>query len=132
MALAGHAVAVSISADDVTYNEIDGINDVSFGPTRELLESTDFKDTSGARTRFAGLKDGAISLSGQYESADTAQAAVRTAWENGTDCYVKILWNGATGHKVKTLVENFEIKAAVDGAVEFTSSHQFNGASSAV
>jgi predicted secreted protein len=133
MALAAHATTISVSATDASYNEVDGLNDFSFGPSRDLLETTDFKDTSGAHTRMAGLKDGTISMSGDYESADTlGQNIVRTAFDNGTACWVKVLWDGATGHKCLCIVESSEIKVSVDGKVEWSATLQFNGAPASV
>ena len=135
MALAGHPFTLSSSTDDGgedAYTEIDGINDFSFGPTRTMLETTDFKDTSGAKTRMAGLKDGTISLSGDYESGDTGQGKIPTAWAAGTDLWLKMLWNGAAGHKVKCIVESFELRTSVDGKVEFSATLQFNGVYAAV
>lgn len=134
MALAGHELAIYANATTITAaDEMDGVNNVSFGPTRDLLEDTDFKDTSATRTRFAGLKDGTISLSGDYEPADTPQSALETAFNNGTDITIGIAWDGATGsngHQVVCQVESFEISASFDGKVEFSASLQFNGASS--
>jgi predicted secreted protein len=132
MALAGHGLTLSISPDDSTYTELDGVNDFSFGPSRDMLETTDFKDTTGAKTRMAGLKDGTISISGDYESGDTAQAQIFARYSDGAACWIRALWDGAAGHKVKTIVESFELKSTVDGKVEFTSTHQFNGVFSAV
>lgn len=133
MALAAHAMVISCSTDDITYNEVDGLNDFSFGPNRTMLETTDFKDTSGAKTRMSGLKDGSISMSGDYESGDTnGQNIIRTGFDNGTTVYIRVLWNGTTGHKVAAIVESHEIKGSVDDKVTWTASIQFNGAPSAV
>ena len=79
MALAGHPLAFSVSSDDSAYSEVDGINDANWEYVRDLLETTDFKDTSGAKTRIAGLSDGSIEVSGDYESADTGQALIRSS-----------------------------------------------------
>jgi len=132
MAIAAHPLTLSVASADSGYAEVDGINDFSFGPKRDILESTNFKDTSGAKTRFAGLTDGAVSISGDYLSADTPQALIRTQEGNGGDLWVKVLWDGATGHKVKCIVESFTIKAAVAGKVEFSASLQMNGAVTSV
>lgn len=132
MTLAAHPMTISASADDVTYNEIDGLNDFSFGPNRDSLETTDFADTSGAKTRLLGLKDGTIQLSGDYESADTGQSRLTTLWASGATCYIKVLWNGSTGHKVPCVVESFEIRGSVGGKVEFSATLQFVGVFSAV
>lgn len=144
MALAGHEVEVyafqaayadaAPTAINPDYLEIDGINDLSFGPSREQLDMTDFKDTSGARQRFQGLKDGTISLSGDYEPSDTGQAEIFAAFNGASNlvCWIMILWEGTTGHHVKCVVESYEISAGVDGKVEFSVELSFTGVPAAI
>lgn len=132
MTLAAHLMTISGANADSGYAEIDGINDFSFGPSRDTLETTDTADTSGAHTRMLGLKDGTIALSGDYESGDAAQALLLTQWGNGGAYWLKVLWNGSTGHKVQCIVESFDIKGNVSGKVEFSASLKMNGAFSAV
>lgn len=137
MASAGHPVKVEVGTDGVSYNEVDGISSYKGTITRELLETTDFKDTSGARTFLAGLKDGSIDLSGMLEEADAnGQAILRTAFDGGTDLYVRVTFNpsagvGLKGYAVKTLVESHEYSSEVDGLNEWSASLQFNGAPAA-
>jgi len=131
-ALAAHEIKIEISDDDITYDEICGINDVSYGPSRELLDDTDFCDTSGARSRITGLRDASISMSGDYYAADTAQARIRTAFDNATSVYVKILWDGTNGQKLLCAVESHEINGSVDGKVEWSADFQADGTPTAV
>ena len=134
MTTAAHLAVIEFSTNDSTYNEVDGIKSFKSSITREMLETTDFKDTSGARTRLAGLRDGSIELGGMLEEADTnGQNVLRTAFDNGTDLYVRVSFNpsatsGQKGYKVKCLVESHEYSSEVDGLNEWSSSLQFNGA----
>lgn len=130
--LAANGILIQASSDDATYNEVDGLNDISYGPTADMLETTDFKDTSGNHTRMMGLRDGAISVSGDYEASDTAQALMRTQHASGGALWLKVLWDGTNGSKVQCIVENFTIKGGVAGKVEFSASLKFNGAPAAV
>jgi len=137
MALAGHELTVhafestqgGAAPTSGNYDEIDGINNVSFGPTRDQLESTDFMDTTGARTRFGGLRDGTVSLSGDYEAADTGQGHITSAFEGASDavCWIQILWDGTSGHHVKCVVDSYTIEASFDGKVEFSAELSFTG-----
>lgn len=117
MALAGHAVVIGISADDSSYTTIDGVNSSDFGPANDLLETTDFADTSGARIRIQGLKDVDCAMSGHYTGA-TAQAALYTAYAAGSVIYVKWAPNGTTGFKAAFKVENIKLSASFDGTVQ--------------
>lgn len=140
MALAGHPTVVyaksSVAAPSGS-DEIDGINNVSYGPTGNLLDTTDFKDTSGFITKLLGLKDGTISLSGDYEASDAPQALLRSSWDSGASVWITIHFNpsggaGVKGFQVECKVESWEVNAAVDGKVEFSCSCQFTAAPVAV
>lgn len=127
MALAGHEVTINIDG-----NEIDGIKSFSVSNENDMLDETDFADTSGFRKRFQGLQDGNISLSGDYERTDTAQAALRTAKANGTTVTVQLLYDGTNGDSVVCHVENFSINAEVGSLVEFSANLLFNAAPTTV
>ena len=134
MVLAAHPLVLSVATSvGGSYAEIDGINSVSFGPNRTMLETTDFKDTSAAKTRMSGLKDGVSRLGGDYESTDTTgQNVLRTAEDDGTSVFVKFLWDGSTGHRVECKVESYEISGEVDGKVQVTYNLTFTGAPVAI
>jgi predicted secreted protein len=131
MAVAGHTTLVQISADDVTYTSLDGCNSVELQRLKEVLETTDFAGGS-YRERILGLSDSPVSVSGDYERADTASALLETVWGSGATAYVKIMWDGTNGHKVAIKVENFNISSSYDGKVEMSCSLVSTGAVSAV
>lgn len=128
MAIAGHLSTVTVSSNDTTYNAVDGIKSAEFSPAVAMLETTDFNDATGARTRIAGLKDGSISLSGDYEESDTGAALIRTQWASGGNLYLKFAPNGTTGFKVLTIVQDYKVSSSFDGTVQFSATLQFNGA----
>jgi predicted secreted protein len=113
-------------------DEIDGINSVSYSPSVDLLDITDFKDTSGAKLKMAALQDGSISLSGDLELADAPQSLLRTSMASGASVWITIHFNpsasaGSKGFQVECKVESFEMTVAVDGKNEFSASLQFTG-----
>lgn len=127
MALAGHEVKINVGV-----NELDGIKSFSVSNENDMLDETDFADTSGFRKRFQGLQDGNISLSGDYEAADTAQVALRAAKAAGTTVTIQLLYDGTNGDSVVCHVENFSINAEVGGLVEFSCNLLFNAAPTTV
>lgn len=132
MPLAGSSILLEASTDDSSYAEIDGIHDASFSPARDLADVTALND-SNARVRFALLKDGSISLSGDYEPGDTTgQNRIRTQFDSGAIVYIRFKWDGTNGHKVACLVENSDISGARDGVIAWSASLQFTGAPVAV
>lgn len=132
MALAGHAALVSVSSDNVTYNEVDGLANVDFGPSATIIETTDFADTTAAKTRIKGLADLNVTVSGQYEASDTGQALIRSSWASGATIHVKFLPNGSAGFRCPCIVQDYKINTTVDGAVEFSATFLGNGAIVAV
>lgn len=140
MALAGHPVVVSLkstSAAVVAGDEVAGLNSVDYSPTVNMLDVTDFKDTTGFKLKLAGLKDGSISLSGDFLSGDAPQVLARSSWSSGASIWATLNFDpsasaGSKGFNVECKVENFKVSAAVDGKVEFTASLQFTGAPTTV
>lgn len=140
MALAGHPVLVYAKATNavaVSGDEVDGINSVSYSPSLDLLDVTDFKDSTGTKLKLGGLKDGSVSLSGDLEMTDAPQGLLRTAAGDGSSVWMTMHFNpsgaaSSKGFQVECKVESFEISASVDGKVEFSASLSFTGAPVAV
>lgn len=135
MALAGHSVAVYWKATSGSYSggEVDGIKSVGYSPSLDLLDVTDFKDTTGAKLKLAGLKDGSIKLSGNLEMADVPQALIRTNAGDGVSGYATVIFapsasTGSKGFQVECKVASFDISASPDGTVDFSCDLQFTGA----
>jgi predicted secreted protein len=139
MPLAGHPVVVYIKATNATPvagDEVNGINSVGYSPKLDLLDVTDFMDTTGCKLKLGGLKDGSISWSGDYEAADAPQTLLRTAASDGSSVWATLHFNpgGTTGQKGFQVEckSNFEIKADVAGKVETSGTLDFTGAPVAV
>lgn len=131
MAIAAHTVLVYAKATNVAPSAgdlIDGIKDFAPKDARTMLETTDFLDTSGAKTRIAGLLDASGTLSGDYEQSDAPQALLRTSYASGATVYITLLADGTNGFTYPMLVESYDVKASVDGIVEFSASLVGNGA----
>jgi len=133
MPLAGHPIVVEVSNDDIAYSEVDGLNNVSFGPNRDLLDVTAFNDADDAKRKLAALRDVTVSVSGDYESADAnGQKRIRDRFDDGANLFVRIKFDptaavGLQGFKVATKVESSEISTAVDGKIEWSATMQGNG-----
>ena len=140
MALPSHPAVVyakSTNAAPSGSDEIDGLNSVGYSPSVDLLDVTDFKDTTGAKLKMAALSDGSISLSGDLEIGDAPQALLRSSMLTGASVWITIHFNpsgsaGSKGFQVECKVESYDINASVDGKNEFSASLQFTGAPVAV
>lgn len=136
MALASHPIKIYARSDATTPgsgDEVDGLNSVDFSPNITMLDVTDFKDTTAAKLKLAGLTDGTISLSGDLEMADAPQILLRANALSGADIYVQVHFapsgsSGAKGYSVTCKAKDFKISASVDGKNQFSVSLEFNGA----
>ncbi len=135
MANVAHTAKVYVKASAasvISGDELDGINDFSASSSKTILDITDFKDTSGAKAKLAGLEDGSFSISGDFEAADAPQMLVRSSFDSGAAIWLTILFDGTAGYKYACLVENYEVKGGVDGKLEWSASLTMNGAKTAV
>lgn len=132
MATAAHNAVLRIGASATPTDDVDGANDATFNRLADLLDTTDFEDTSNFRTRIQGLKDANFSISGDYVAGDTAQTAVRTAYNNGTTVFVRWLPDGTNGFELECHVESESLSGSVDGKAEFSWTLQGTGSISAV
>lgn len=140
MALASHPLKIYVRSDGTAPgapDEVDGLNSVDFSPGLDMLDVTDFKDTSGAKLKLAGLSDGTISLSGDLEGADAPQILLRSSCLSGADLYVQVHFNpsGAAnqkGYSVVCKAKGFKLSGAVDGKNQFSCDLEFSGAPATV
>ena len=117
-ATAGFNTVVQYSADDITYTSISGIKSASGAFGADELETSAFL-TGQWKVRVQGLKSVEPKLEGFWDTS-TEQAALRAAFTSGADIYLKILWNGTVGYKIKCKVFNFEVSPSVDSLVPVT------------
>lgn len=132
MPLAGHAVVIEVSLDDVSYAEVDGITEATYSPTRDLGDVTYFKTSDAARRKFALLRDGTISLSGKFEADANGQGRIRAKYDDGADLYCRIKFApgagaGNEGYKVVCKVPNWEAGSSVEDTVSFSTQLEFTG-----
>jgi predicted secreted protein len=135
VALASHPLKIYVRADATAptgSDEVAGSNSVDLSPSINLLDVTDFKDTSGAKKKIAGLTDGSISISGDLDMTDTPQNLLRSSLLSGADVYVQVHYNpsGSTnqkGYSVVCKVKSSGLSASVDGKNTFKADLEFNG-----
>jgi hypothetical protein len=107
-----------------TGSYIEGIDNSTFSLLCDLLEITAFGDSY--KNRKAGLKDGSISISGNYDSADTGQGIIVP----GASVYIGVYPSGpsAIGRQAPAICESWELSADAAGKQTITASFQFIGA----
>jgi predicted secreted protein len=139
-ATAAHPAKVYVRSDATTPgsgDEIAYVNNVDFSPNIAMLDITDFKDTSAAKKKLAGLTDGSISMSGPLDLADTIQNLLRSSLLSGADVYVQVHFNPSgssnqKGYSVVCKVKSCKLSGQVDGLNEFSAELEFNGAPATV
>lgn len=130
MAYAGEHGKVAVSdSENGTYVVVDGIRSLSNPKNREMLDTTDFKDNEGAVDRIAGLMDGSVDISGDFEPDDPGLQAIEEAFDNGEKIWVRCTVDpdATKGFKAAYLVESFNLDDSVDGKAEVSVTFQLAG-----
>ena len=123
MSVAAHnrkLYAKSASTAPSAGDEIDGAIEFTWSSNQNMLDTTDFKDTSAAHTRLPGLEDGSGSISGDWEQADAPQTLLRTSFDTRALVYITDLRDGTNGWTYPCYVESIEENGSVDGKNEVT------------
>lgn len=115
---AGHTVKVLCDLSDPPTEEISGIKQFSATVEREVIDITDFKDTSGARVRIMGLKNVAFTMSGDYDASNQAWADILTNYGDGADIYIRAYITSSNYIDFTAKVQDVNFDAGVDGAVQ--------------
>lgn len=118
------------------------LNNVERSLSRDIAESTGFKPSGNLKTYVAGLKDGTLSIAGQYDgdanAIDEILAAaydtdVPRSWEfgpggNGSGA-LKYSGgpNGGGSAGEGALMTSYNITTPLDGVVNFTAEFQITG-----
>jgi predicted secreted protein len=132
MALAGHGVVVRSADTDATGDIVDGVTNIEWNYSAELLETTDFADGQDRERPLQGLRDLQVTLSGDLETADAGQARLRTNHLSGAVVWLRFLPNGSAGYKAPFKISEFSISAEVAGKAEFSCTAQLDASEGAV
>ena len=135
MAVAAHPTKFYVKVDNTTAvagDEVAGINTLDFGPSIDLLDITDFMDTSGAKKKLAALTDGSVSCGGDLDMTSAPANLIRSSMLTGASIWVTVHFNptgsaSQRGFKVECKVASYKVSAKVDGKAEFSADLQFNG-----
>lgn len=140
MAVAAHPTKVYVKSSASApsgSDEVAGITSATLNQTADLLDVTDFKDTSGWKKRILGLLDGTIDLSGMAEFADAPQSLIRSSLLSGVSIWVQVEFNPsgaslAKGFQVECKVASANHASELEDKVSFDASFVFTAAPVAV
>jgi predicted secreted protein len=140
MAVAAHPTLVYVKATNaaaVSGDEVLGISSATLNQSADLLDVTDFKDTTGWRKRILGLLDGTVELSGMAEFADAPQSLIRSSFLSGASIWVTVQFNPAgaalaKGFQVECKVAAVNHSSELEDKVAFDASFSFTAAPVAV
>lgn len=118
--------AAFVTATDIAYvagDEIKAVKDLSVEESRAMTDSTYLGDAFSTFT--AGVKSVSISMSGHFLVGDAPQGVIRTAYANGTTCWLHIIDNPTAttgqrkGTKFPVLIESLSLKYATGDVISF-------------
>jgi hypothetical protein len=135
---AGFVGKLGITTTSTTMTSADyvqGVDSWSLNRGRELLETTNFKDTTadGIRKHIAGLRN----VDGNFEcdfepTGDTPTTRIQTALDDGSSVWVQHSYNGTAGWKVEAKIEKADIKQGVGDKLRLSVAWKANGAVAAL
>ena len=125
-ATAGYKGTVTISPSTVVHD----ITSVELPYKVDTVEDTAFSsDSPGAKTYVHTLESMQIKMTGNRNTSDAGQNALRDAWRNRTLVTMIFVPDGTTEtHTMDCWVTEISIKAAPSGVVSFDPSLLMNGA----
>lgn len=114
MAHVGTKTRVYVGPDDLEYNLVSDIRSVSKEDSADEHDTTKFGDER--RTSLPGFRGGNITMVGYFNKFNDllGQQVLWEAYLEKTEVWVKILWNGVYGERMKVRVSNFSKDVAVD------------------
>jgi predicted secreted protein len=127
MAIAASYVSkVQLNLAGGGYQTLNGINDISFGLNKTLVDISAMNGADDHTARLAALKDFPITVSGFFDPADAAYVYAQTQFVSGGSMLVDIYYTNSTGFRVTAIVESIDFSASVDGAMEVSITMQSN------
>ena len=126
MATAAYISKVQFNLAGGGYHTLSGINDISFGLNKSLVDISEMNGSSDFTQRIAALKDFPISVSGFFDPADAAYVYLQAQFVTGGVLLCDVYYTAAAGFRVTVLVESIDFSASVDGAMEVSVSLQSN------
>ncbi len=106
---------------------LNGINDISFGLNKTLVDISAMNGSNDHIARLAALKDFPLSVSGFFDPADPAYVYLQADFTAGSDTLsCKVYYTNAAGFEIYAIVESIDFSASVDGAMEVSVNLQSN------
>lgn len=107
------------------------ITEWSLDKSLETVDTTSFGNNN--RTRIPSIKDATGSFTGSFDDVDTAQAALITAFENGTFVGLRLYVGTAKYFNIgSAVVTGYNPTMAVDGKADIEYTFESNGSSALV
>jgi len=113
----GSDVTVSVSSDDSTYYELNGLDNLSNALDVDLCDYTDFGDD--AHAQLPALFNGSFEIGGWFDAVANGQLLLIDALKDGSAIWCQAEF-GSTAVNVKCKVEKFSFDAPHDCVVKFS------------
>ncbi|QDP63945.1 MAG: hypothetical protein Unbinned3992contig1000_59 [Prokaryotic dsDNA virus sp.] len=124
---ASHVSKITFNLAGGGEQTLGGVNDISFGLNKTLVDISAMDGTSDHVARLAALKDFPLSVSGFFDPSDAAYVYLQTQFTTGGTLVMKLYYTNAAGFTLTSvLVESIDFSASVDGAMEVSVSMQSN------
>lgn len=127
----GRDETLAVSTDGSSYTDVGGLVDVSYSGSADTIDVTD-NDSAGWKEHLDGEKSVSISITANWDEADTGLGMILTAFSGGSTLYVRHRPRGdGSGYKEfigSGTITSFEESQSHDGKAEVSAEWQLSGA----
>lgn len=130
--IAGRSTLVKVSTSSGSgYNTVAGLKSANHSIDAAAIDDNEFGVVWVQKIQ--GLKDGKLSLSGQYRPSDTTgQVVIQTSLLDDSDLFVEVLFDGTNGWRQQMRCSKFAADASLEGIVGVSIELEGTGAITAV
>jgi hypothetical protein len=125
MALLGNEATISVSTDGTSYTAVGGINTIDIDEGYNTADIGEMGDVSDRLLPSTAMFSG--SASGVRDSSDAGQTIIKTAIQNRTLLYIKVLEDGTSGVSCQCAIGSMK-RGAKQGPDAQTFSFDFTAA----
>lgn len=118
--IAGYDVTVSVSSDDSTYYELNGLDNLSASLDADTCDITDFGDA--AHDYLANLFAGSFEIGGWFDAASNGVVSLINAMRGGSALWLQAEFGSGAALNVKCKVESVKLDNSHDCTVKWSAS----------
>jgi predicted secreted protein len=121
----GSGAVLAVSSNGSAYTTVGKVKSIALAPSVNMVDATD-NDSSGTKEKLAGDSEFKLSVTANYDVADTAQGTIIDGCANKTLLYYRYRPKGSTTGEIQYVGTGYLTKCQVDTKHEAVMELQFD------